>query len=635
MPTVDTGIQALPKRVVKLSQTMVPLGVAVVCLFALQDHIRAIDLTQLRGNLVEISVGQWVLALGLTALSFLAVARYDTIAHRHFGTDNCHRKATLSGAVAIAISQTTGFGMIIASLIRWKLQPSLGFLRAGKITVFVTLCFFLCWSILTSAAWGIQQSTSTLASYVLYSCSITFIICILYCALCHPVISFGRHQITLPSLPALGAMFLFCLVDISAACAALYVLLPAHIDLSYAQLFPVFTLALGLALLTGAPGGIGAFEFTLLSHLANSDTTGVICAIIGFRVVYHAIPAAIALLVMFLSPPERTQFWPREVPGNVERTLIEGAGRAELGVLRQNNGLPVHCSGGVCATVRTGQTITALFDPLQGHAAALMTPLKDFARRRNRILCFYKVSPRHAAGLRQSGWSVLHIAQEALIIPNQHSLLGRAYRQLRRKLHQARDANVRIEHATDRLPWSDMAEVSANWEDVHGIARGLSMGRFEAAYLKHQAVFLAWQDTRLIGFVSFHTNAQEWCLDIMRTSADAPDGTMHSLIHQAIEKASKGDVPLLSLAAAPPPVDARYMAERMWRRMHLHASGGLGLRQFKDSFAPHWRPLYMATETWPGLALAALDLVQCIMRGQTLHPPLPPDAPPKVYASTS
>ena len=129
------------------------------------------------------------------------------------------------------------------------------------------------------------------------------------------------------------------------------------------------------------------------------------------------------------------------------------------------------------------------------------------------------------------------------------------------------------------------------------------MGRFAPDNLARQQVFLAYQGGKLVAFVSFHIGQAEWTLDLMRSSIDAPDGTMHALVEAAIEEAAQKGIVRLSLAAMPL-ADANRALARINR-----ICGSEGLRQFKESFASRTEPLYGAAPNPALLTLAAPDIL--------------------------
>jgi len=245
-------------------------------------------------------------------------------------------------------------------------------------------------------------------------------------------------------------------------------------------------------------------------------------------------------------------------------------------------------------------------DPVASPAEVGPSWLQSYARNRNAAACLYKCSAPTALGLRQQGWKVLRVAQEAVLTPMTFSEDGPSRRQLRRKLRQASKAGVEVRAAAPHLPLEQMASVDQAWQNCRGTALGTTMGRFEPGYMSHQQVFLAWKDQEIIGFVSFHVSTQEWCLDLVRILPGAPDGTGHVLIHEAITVAANQALPRLSLAAVPDHPMAHHFDK--------------GLRRFKGCFGPRWQPLYMTAPSWRQMAVSIAELQRLVHRPPVLKP---------------
>lgn len=230
--------------------------------------------------------------------------------------------------------------------------------------------------------------------------------------------------------------------------------------------------------------------------------------------------------------------------------------------------------------------------------------------------------------MRAAGWQIAPVAEEVWLAPQEFGLDGPARAGLRRKLRKAHKAGVTV--STDRaaLPFAAMGVIACDWAAARGGERGFSMGRYTPDYLRRQEVFLAWQNGRLIGFASFHANAHEWVLDLMRPAPDAPDGTMQALIAAAITQAAARGIRRLSLAALPPRAGwTTGPAALIWRRVERDA-GAAGLRQFKMSFAPRLSPRYIAAPSRSGLTLSATSLLHAVCRPRPLPGPQPrADAP--------
>lgn len=590
-----------------------PFALGAACCLILARQLNGLDLSALWAAVMGVSALQWALAIAATIVSFLAVARYDVIAQRHFQMQRASTETMAIGATAIGLGQTLGAGAVVGAFVRWRMTPDLSLKDSARITAFVTVTFMAALAV-TIALAALTLPTPHIPALMPY-CILTVALGLAVVAFVFPVLARQGRMFSLPTVSAMFSLLCLCLLDTVFAGLALYVLLPPEITIGFATLMPVFLIALGAAIFSGTPGGVGPFELTLLALLPHQPEPALLGAVLAFRAIYYALPAMIAGLVFMrhlLRPrPARA---PRHMRAfqPLEDAPLSPISRAELGVIRQNGGALLSCDAGRYGTVRTGQTLVALFDPIEGDANTLARPLRQAARAQNRIACKYKISARQAVRARAAGWAVMHVSDEAILRPADHSTDGSTYRQLRRKLRQAEKAGVTVSASRTRLPLADMARVSAAWEARNGVPRGLTMGRFDDLYVGHQKVFLAYQEARLVGFVSFHATAHEWCLDLMRVLPDAPDGTMHLLVQTAIEVAAELNVDSLSLAAAPALATGRTRLERFLRTKHFKHGGGAGLRQFKACFAPRWQPLFMAAPGPMQLCVATLDMIRAV-----------------------
>jgi phosphatidylglycerol lysyltransferase len=242
-------------------------------------------------------------------------------------------------------------------------------------------------------------------------------------------------------------------------------------------------------------------------------------------------------------------------------------------------------------------------DPVTGgHCTPdAFTRLAKEARRDFAGLAAYKISARSAAVARRAGWHVFRLSEEAVLRPATFSVAGSKFRQLRRKLSQAKRAGITVTRPGS-LPLAQMAAVAKDWVARSGGERGFSMGMFDREHIEKQRCYLAWQGTELVAFVTFHTNDFEWGLDLMRSKTGTPDGAMHALVCAALEDAKSLGINRLSLAAmatANPHVILKKLGAR---------NGAAGLRQFKLSFRPDAKPLYLAAPNPVTLATSALDI---------------------------
>ncbi|WP_168222968.1 phosphatidylglycerol lysyltransferase domain-containing protein [Oceanicola sp. D3] len=619
--------------------------------------LQGLDLSGGWANLSDLPGSRWVGALCMTAVSFWALGRYDQAIHRWLATGQNEDAVQGAGVTAIAVSQSTGFGLIIGALLRWRMLPGLGLARALGVTAAVALSFLAGWGFFTSLCLLVLPSAFPYAE-ALGIAGLGLGVFIVALCLWPPYWGGLSRLPRLPSIWLAARIALFAAVDCAAAALALWLLLPPGTELAYFALLPAFLLALGAGIIGGTPGGAGPFEAALVLLLVGVDGAALSCAILGFRLVYYALPAGLGLLAAAVGPGRslatlRTE---REDRASYRPTFrragappspdmgwhLATARRAEAGLIRQGElgWLEAPGAGGGWAAGPTGSALVAIGAPFGpwGERRHWLAALRAEARSRGLTPVIYKAGGRMASTARRAGFALLPVAEEAVLDPMRFSLDSPDHRQLRRKLRRAEKADIEI--TFDRGPLApacaaEMHEISAAWEAGRGGSRGFSMGRFCPVYIGHQHRFVARAGGRIIGFASFHVSTREWVLDLMRTHpgnaedvTGAPDGTMHALVCCAIEEAAKHGCQRFSLAAVPlhsaspaegaepeQPDPAFFAALR--QRLD-QATGGAGLRQFKTCFAPRWERLYLAAPNRLALAFAAIDIARRIARPRPL-----------------
>jgi phosphatidylglycerol lysyltransferase len=615
------GAAALALHVLRLST---PFAMAGLCLWVLSARIILPTAADIGGLLGGLHLWQWLAACGATGISFWALGRYDSVAHRHLQTGLDGPEARQAGMAAIAFSQLVGFGLLTGAYARWRLVPGLTVMQAAQLTGLVGLTFMAALAMICGLAMVMFPVFAWFTPVGLLLVATSLVGAIV--SFLAPNLRLGTITLRWPSITAMAALCIWALVDVMAAGSALWVMLPQGLDISWSTLFVVYAMALGAAIISSAPGGTGPLELTIFTLLPGHDSTGLLAALLAFRLIYYALPAALACAMMGMphrlttmrAPPiDPDLLGARHSPASL---LPHQRSCAEVGIIHQNGGHVQAFGFNQLALLDSPQISVALFDPLNGNISETLKPLRRYARQRNAIACLYKCSTRNALAARQAGWAVLRIAAEAVLCPQSFNEEGSSHRQLRRKLRHAEKSGITVTPAPAQMPLAQMAALDKAWQLRHRGARGTTMGRFEANYLAAQQVYLAWQKGHLIGFVSLHCCETEWCLDLIRLCPKAPDGTGHALLRAAIAGAKQEGIVRLSLAAVP---DHRF-ATRM----------DPGLRRFKACFAPQWQPRYMACPNWWAMVLAGLEMLRLIHRPGAVLPTVLPAAARRTFSPT-
>ena len=103
---------AVPRPASRVLRLTFPFMVTILCLWVLQDRVALPSLGDLEALLREVPMINWAGALAATFVSFWALGRYDSVAHRHLATGLDGPRARKAGVAAIALSQTVGFGPV-------------------------------------------------------------------------------------------------------------------------------------------------------------------------------------------------------------------------------------------------------------------------------------------------------------------------------------------------------------------------------------------------------------------------------------------------------------------------------------------------------------------------------------------
>lgn len=542
-------------------------------------HIATLDPLQIWGAFAALEVWQWASACVFTALSFRAIGTYDVLVHKVLNTRQPAHLARGAGVKAIALSQTLGFGAITSALVRWRCLPHLPAVQIARLSATVSLSFLVG----LAAVAGLVIPLSGLMAWS-WPFALVGIVAVLALALLGKL-AYRSGWIPSPlRRRTLLALLLATAADTAFAAAALWMLWPEAI--SFHLLFAAYLVALGAGLMSNTPGGVGAFDLTLLALVPVNDDAATMAAILAFRVIYYALPATLAL-VSLLRPMPMASHAPLqhdEAALAMQDAIVQHHPKGPLLTL------PAFGAGAVMGDLPRGMTIADLNSP---HPKAI-----------------YKCSALQAAQARRAGWAVLRCARDAIISLDDWTILGPERRQLRRALRFFAGSGLTIREIRhfDRL-----RPIAESWAKDHGGERGLSMGRFCETYLRRQRVFAAFDHQRPIAFVSFH-HGPRWTLDLMRHGRDVPTGTMQALICAAIDAARADGATSLSLSSVPAPEPHFPYAKRA-------VQDAAGLVRFKSAFAPDWQPRYICGRTHVHLFATMVTLAFGILRPAPLARP--------------
>lgn len=263
------------------------------------------DWGAVEGSLLGYSLPVLGLALLATALSYGALAAYDVIAVGAVAPGRVGwRLAALAGAAAGAISNLTGHAYIVGAAVRTRFYGQSGFDLAQTVSVAAIagtgfwlglagvlgvllvahpegLFASLGWSRTLDVALGIGLLALVGAIVVLARSGRT--------------VRVWNWTLSLPSRTRVLALLVAGGVDLLGVSLTLYVLMPSDVAGPFPVFFAVFAAAMGLGILSTAPGGLGVFETTLMLGLGAAGRPDAVAALMAYRALYFGLPFLLAL----------------------------------------------------------------------------------------------------------------------------------------------------------------------------------------------------------------------------------------------------------------------------------------------------------------------------------------------------
>ena len=282
------------------------IAIAGLAIFALTHALKHIDYDEVFAIVARTDTGLLALALMLVAFSYGSLTIYDLLALRTIGrTDIPYRIAALASFTSYPIAHGLGAVALVSPVIRYRIyaRNGLGALDVANICFLTGLTFWL--GNLTALGLSLfyEPATIGLVDYlppqlnrVLAAAVLSGVAGFLVWSWRGPRrLGTRKWPVRLPSGPMALLQIAVGIFDLGAAALAMYVLIPAGLDIDIFRLTAVFIAATLLGFASHAPAGLGVFDAAILLGLGGEDREPLIAALLMFRFLYHFLPFVIAL----------------------------------------------------------------------------------------------------------------------------------------------------------------------------------------------------------------------------------------------------------------------------------------------------------------------------------------------------
>lgn len=323
-------------------RTLIPVTMAIVLallgFFALDHLLREVHIHDVRAAFTALPADRIILAILFTAASYTALTLYDVLALRAIGRPLPYRTAALASFTSYTLSHNLGLSLLTGGSARYRVYSAAG-LGVGDVARVVTIASFTFWGGVLALAGmmliirpdTIQIGRIDLSSSVLQASGIAMLIALgallLWSGTRGRPLTIRKWVLPVPGIGLALMQILVAAVDLAAASAVLFVLVPG-IDLS---LWPVFfigyTLAIIVVLITHVPGGVGVFEAVMIAALPSINQPALVAALLAYRLIYYIAPLLLSVSLVLAQEGKR---WHQPVHATIRNAQAVASGLAPV-----------------------------------------------------------------------------------------------------------------------------------------------------------------------------------------------------------------------------------------------------------------------------------------------------------------
>lgn len=284
-------------------------AIFILAIYLLYNKLKSYSISEIRESIQQISWMRICFSLFLMIINYIILVGYDWLALKAI-----HKKLSLSRVALVSfIGQAVSynFGALLGgTTVRYRFYSAWGFtlVEIVRLVLMLAVTFWvgalgLCGLVFILAPPHIPDAlmAGMPIKDVRFLGYILFFIAFSYLALCFgirkPIHIFGK-EIEFPRPGIAIAQCIVAGIDLIAACACMYVLLPSNLGISFIEFLPSYLMAQVAVVITHIPGGVGVFELVILELTHTPEEQTVFAAVLLFRLIYFIIPLLAAAIIL-------------------------------------------------------------------------------------------------------------------------------------------------------------------------------------------------------------------------------------------------------------------------------------------------------------------------------------------------
>jgi uncharacterized membrane protein YbhN (UPF0104 family) len=322
----------MTQKTINLLTLAVALAMFFVAIFVLYRELENTRFIDVVGSLEALPRTRVIVALAITAASYLLLTAYDFLALNYVGHTLRMRQTVFASFIAFAFSNNLGFALMSGSSVRYWIYTGFGLgpVEIWEIVAFCPLTYGL--GVATVGGLMFLFDPAGMASIVnlpqplLRAAAIAMLVMVAAYLTIIVVrrgpIALWRYHLRLPSFGCGLIQISVASLDQALAAGVVYVLLPPDTRISFHVFLGIYVIAAPISLLSLVPGGLGIFETMVVALLVSTSKAALLGSLIAYRLIYFVLPFVLAILLVAIYEIRRSsreQGWLRRLLGDLTR----------------------------------------------------------------------------------------------------------------------------------------------------------------------------------------------------------------------------------------------------------------------------------------------------------------------------
>ena len=286
---------------------LISITLFAVALGVVHHKLKQYHLHDILRQLHQVPLVALLLAGGLTAVNYLTLTLYDTMALRYLGRKITYLRTAAASFIGYAFSHNAT--VLGGGAARYRIYSSLG-LSAPEVARLVLFCSVTSWlGFITAsgAAFSLFPGEAP-ALFNIPSGGLRFlgpmflmlpIAYLLFALFRKQSLRIRNWELTVPSPKLAAGQIVTAAIDWMLAASVFYMLLPADAGVGFPQMLLIFMSAQLAGVASMVPAGLGVFDTVILVQLEPFvDPPAVAGLLLLYRVIYYLLPLAVASLML-------------------------------------------------------------------------------------------------------------------------------------------------------------------------------------------------------------------------------------------------------------------------------------------------------------------------------------------------